>query len=113
MARKIVRRPGRVTTPYRSAALSNGGMVHQVWRDVVVYDMWGRKLAAFRTGGSPATAWQSVGRWLDRFYDTGVTAGEPCITTRAEIIRWIKDRKALYAELDEDQRKIAEASFRG
>jgi hypothetical protein len=113
MARKIVRKPSRIKTPYRSAEMSNGGMIHQVWRDVVVYDMWGRKLAVFKTGGSPATAWQSAGRWIPRFFDTGVTAGEPFITTRAEIIRWIKDRRALYAELDEDQRKIAETSFRG
>jgi hypothetical protein len=104
--------PRRVTTPYRSAVLNNGGMIHQVWQDVAVYDMWGEKLAVFRTGGSPATAWQSARRWLDRLPETCVTAGEPFITTRAEIIRWIGDRRALYTELDEDQRRIAETSLR-
>jgi non-ribosomal peptide synthetase component F len=113
MARNVRYRPSRVTTPYRSAETSNGGMMHQVWRDVVVYDMWGTKLAVFRTGGSPATAWQSARRWLDRFYDTGVTAGEPFITTQAAILRWIKARRDLYAELDEDQRKKAETALRG
>jgi hypothetical protein len=88
-------------------------MIHQVWQDVVVYDMWGKKLAVFRTGGSPATAWQSARRWLGRLPGTGAAAGEPFITTHAEIIRWIEDRRALYAELGEDQRKIAETSLRG
>jgi hypothetical protein len=104
--------PRRVTIPYRSAVLNNGGMIHQVWQNVVVYDMWGKKLAVFRTVGSPATAWQSAKRWLDRLPETGVTAGEPFITTRDAIIRWIEDRRALYAELDGDQRKIAETSLR-
>jgi hypothetical protein len=99
--------------PYRSALLNGGGMVHQVWRDVVVYDMWGNKLAVFSTSGSPATAWQSARRWIDNHLEAGSMQGEPFITTRDDIIRWITERKELFTELDGEQREAAEASLQG
>jgi hypothetical protein len=100
-----------IEMPYRSALLNNGGMVHQVRRDVVVYDRWGQTLAVFHTSGSPATAWQSAKWWLTRHPEAGTVVGERYETTQAAIVEWVTERKALFEELDENQRKAAEVSL--
>jgi hypothetical protein len=102
----------RPREPYRSAGLSSGGMVHQLYRDAVVFDVWGRKLALRRTSGNAGSLWFSVKQWLKKHPEAGVLVEKPRPTTLEDIMSWVRERKALYEDLDENQRKDFEAAAR-
>jgi hypothetical protein len=91
--------------PYRSAGLSSGGMVCQLYRDVVVFDVWGRKLAVFQSSSNSGHSWLSLKRWLEKHPEAGVLIEKPWPTTLEDIMSWVTTRKSAYEDLDEEQRK--------
>jgi hypothetical protein len=95
---------------FRSAGLSAGGMVHQVYRDAFVYDVWGRKLKLFQSSSTAGISWISVKRWLKKHPEAGVLVEKSWPTTLEAITSWVKGRRALYEDLDEEQRKEVEAA---
>jgi hypothetical protein len=101
----------RLKKPYRSAGLSTGGMAHQIGRDVAIFDTWGRKLAFFRSSSTAGIAWLSAKRWLEKHPEAGVLAEKSWMTTQEDILSWVKERKDLYKDLDEEQRKDVEAAY--
>jgi hypothetical protein len=107
MARKVKNRVigTRPKAYYRSAALSSGGMAHQIYRDVFIFDVWGRKLAAFRSSSTVGISWLSASRWFKKHTEAGVLIEKPWPTTLEDIALWVKARKSVYEELDEAQRK--------
>jgi hypothetical protein len=100
----------RQRVPYRSARLSSGGMVHQIYRDAVIYDVWGRKLVLFQSSSTAGISWISVKRWLKKHPEAGVLIEKSWSTTLGDISSWVEARKALYEDLDEEQRKDVEAA---
>jgi hypothetical protein len=112
MARKVKNRVmgSRPKEYYRSAALSSGGMVHQLYRDAVIYDVWGRKLAVFQSSDNAGHSWMSVRRWLEKHTEAGVLIEKPWPTTLEDTMSWVKTRRELYEDLDEGQRKEFEAA---
>jgi hypothetical protein len=101
----------RQRVPYRSARLSSGGMVHQIYRDALVYDVWGRKLKLLQSSSTAGISWISVKRWLDKHPEAGVLVEKSWPTTMEDILSWVKERRALYEDLDEEQRKDVEAAL--
>jgi hypothetical protein len=95
----------RPREPYRSAALSSGGMVHQIRLDAIIFDIWGRKLALRQAGSNAGNLWLSVRKWLEKHPEAGVLIEKPWPTTLEDIMSWVKTRRELYEDLDEEQRK--------
>jgi hypothetical protein len=77
-----------------------------------MFDVWGRKLVMRQTGGNAGTLWLSVRRWLERHPEAGKLVESPYPTTMEAIIGWIRERKTLFNDLDEDQRKAFERAVR-
>jgi hypothetical protein len=96
--------------PYRSARLSSGGIVHQIGRDTAVFNVWGNKLAMFQSSSTAGIAWLSARRWLSKHPEAGelVEASQPAALE--DIMAWIKTRRSLYEDLDDNQRQIFEAA---
>jgi hypothetical protein len=107
MGRKVKNRVtgSNLKEHYRSAGLSSGGMVHQLYRDAVIYDVWGRKLALRQTSNNAGCLWFSVRRWLEKHPEAGVLVEKPWPTTLEDIMSWVKERRSLYEDLDDAQRK--------
>jgi hypothetical protein len=100
----------RQREPYRSAGLSSGGMAHQIYRDVAIFDVWGRKLAVFQSSSTAGISWLSAKRWLEKHPEAGVLAEKSWPTTLEDIMSWVKERMELYEDLDDEQRKDVEAA---
>jgi hypothetical protein len=112
VGRKVKNRAAgsRSREPYRSAGLSSGGMVHQLYRDVVIFDVWGRKLAVFRSSSTVGISWLSARRWLEKHTEAGVLVEASWPTTREDIMSWVRSRRSVYEDLDGEQRKDFEAA---
>jgi hypothetical protein len=107
MGRKVsqVKSGVKIREPYRRAGLTSGGMACQMEHDGVVFDVWGNRLALCRTSGNAGTVWLRLRKWLGDHHEAGALAEAPYASTLEEIMAWVKNRKTLYEELDEEQRK--------
>jgi hypothetical protein len=107
MARKVKNRVlgSRPKEYYRSAELSSGGMVHQLYRDAVIFDVWGRKMALRQTSSNAGHLWLSIRKWLEKHPEAGVLIEKPWPTALEDIISWVTTRRSAYEDLDEGQRK--------
>jgi hypothetical protein len=72
--------------------------------------MWGRKLALFRSSSTVGISWLSARRWLKKHPEAGVLIEKSWPTTRDDITSWVKERRSLYEDLDDEQRKECEAA---
>jgi hypothetical protein len=85
-------------------------MVHQIHLDAIIYDMWGKKLALRQVSSNAGNLWLSVRKWLETHTEAGTLVEKPWPTTLEDIMSWVKTRRAVYEDMDEDARKEFEAA---